>query len=101
ASSSGADADADHESAAGSGDEPRQALKKKLWSGPGRADFERLPLARWASRRWKELLELLDPMNPTIAELTVAVEKEANKRPEVPRLMTHPGAGRPRLWPTC
>jgi transposase len=67
--------------------------KKKLWSEPGRADFERLPLAPWASRRRKELLELLDRMNPTIAELTVAVEQEAKKRPEVQRLMTHPGVG--------
>jgi transposase len=67
--------------------------KKKLWSEPGRADFERLPLAPWASRRRKELLELLDRMNPTIAELTVAVEQEAKKRPEVLRLMTHPGVG--------
>jgi len=67
--------------------------KSKLWSGQGRADFEKLPLAPWASRRRKELLELLDRMNPTITELTVAVEQEANKRPEVQRLMTHPGVG--------
>ena len=32
-------------------------------------------------------------MNPTIAELTAAVEQEAKKRPEVLRLMTHPGVG--------
>ena len=67
--------------------------KSKLWSERGRADFEKLPLAPWASRRRKELLELLDRMNPTVAELTVAVEQEANKRPEVQRLMTHPGVG--------
>jgi transposase len=67
--------------------------KSKLWSGRGRADFEKLPLAPWASRRRTELLELLDQMNPTIAELTVAVEQEAHKRPEVQRLMTHPGVG--------
>ena len=67
--------------------------KSKLWSGQGRADFEKLPLAPWASRRRKELLELLDRMNPTITELTVAVEQEANQRPEVQRLMTHPGVG--------
>ena len=67
--------------------------KSKLWSRRGRAYFEKLPLAPWASRRRKELLELLDRMNPTIAELTVAVEQEANKRPEVQRLMTHPGVG--------
>jgi transposase len=38
-------------------------------------------------------LELLDRMNPKIEELTAAVEQEAKKRPEVLRLMTHPGVG--------
>jgi transposase len=38
-------------------------------------------------------LELLDRMNPTIEELTAAVEQEARKRPEAMRLMTHPGVG--------
>jgi transposase len=32
-------------------------------------------------------------MNPTIEELTRAIEQEAKKRPEVLRLMTHPGVG--------
>jgi transposase len=32
-------------------------------------------------------------LDPKIAELTRAVEQEANKRPEVVRLMTHPGVG--------
>ena len=32
-------------------------------------------------------------MNPTIEGLTGAVEQEAKKRPEVLRLMTHPGVG--------
>jgi transposase len=32
-------------------------------------------------------------MNPTIEELTAAVEREARKWPEVLRLMTHPGVG--------
>jgi transposase len=67
--------------------------KKKLWSQQGRAEFEKLPLAFWASRRRQELLELLDQINPVIDELTAAVEKEARKRPEVLRLMTHPGVG--------
>ena len=67
--------------------------KTKLWSQLGRAKFEKLSLAPWASRRRQELLELLDHMNPTIDELTAAVEQEANKRPEVLRLMTHPGVG--------
>jgi transposase len=67
--------------------------KKKLFSEQGRAQLEKLALGPWASRRRQELLELLDRMNPTIAELTAAVEREARKRPEVLRLMTHPGVG--------
>jgi transposase len=67
--------------------------KKKLFSEQGRAQLEKLSLAPWASRRRQELLELLDRMNPTIEELTAAVEREARKRPAVQRLMTHPGVG--------
>src|ERR1700687_3663889 len=70
-----------------------QRRKKKLWSEEGRSRLEKLPLATWASRRRQDLLELLDRMNPTIEELTRAVEQEAQKRLEVLRLMTHPGVG--------
>ena len=70
-----------------------QRRKKKLWSEAGRAQLEKLPLAPWASRRRQDLLELLDRMNPTIEELTAAVEQEAKKWPEALRLMTHPGVG--------
>src|SRR5262245_31775226 len=67
--------------------------KTKLWSEHGRAELEKLALAPWASRRRQELLELLDRMNPAIEELTTAAGQEARKRPEVVRLMTHPGVG--------
>jgi transposase len=67
--------------------------KKKLFSEQGRAELEKLALAPWASRRRRELLELLDRMDPTIEELTAAAEQEARKRPEALRLMTHPGVG--------
>jgi transposase len=67
--------------------------KKKLFSEKGRAQLEKLSLAPWASRRRKELLELLDQLDPKTAELTAAVEQEAKKRPEVVQLMTHPGVG--------
>src|SRR5207245_24425 len=65
--------------------------KKGLWSERGRAQLEKFLLAPWATRRRQDLLELLDRLNPTIAELTAAIEQEAEKRPEVLRLMTHPG----------
>jgi transposase len=67
--------------------------KKKLFSEQGRALLEKLSSAPWASRRRKELLELLDRLNPSTKELTAAVEQEANKRHDVLRLMTHPGVG--------
>jgi len=46
-----------------------------------------------ASRRRHDLLELLDRLDLTIAELTQAIEQEAEKRPKAKRLMTHPGVG--------
>src|SRR5260221_374815 len=67
--------------------------KKKLFSTQGRALLEKLSLAPWASRRRKELLELMDQLDPKIAELTAAVEREAKQRPEGLRLMTHSGVG--------
>jgi len=67
--------------------------KKALWSKPGRAQLESLPLAPWAARRRQDLLELLDRLNPTIEELSAAVEQQVKHRPEVLRLMTHPGVG--------
>jgi transposase len=70
-----------------------QRRKKKLWNEQGRAQLEKISLARWASRRRKDLLELLDRMNPSIDELSRAVEREARKCPEALRLMTHPGVG--------
>lgn len=67
--------------------------KKRLWRDPGREQLESFRLAPWASRRRRDLLELLDRLTPTIAELTQAVELEAEKCPEARRLQTHPGVG--------
>ena len=64
-----------------------------LWSKSGRAQLESLLLAPWAARRRHDLLELLDRLNPRIEELSAAVEQQAQQRPEVLRLMTHPGVG--------
>jgi len=67
--------------------------KKKLWRAGGRQQLESFRLAPWASRRRHDLLELLDRLNPTIAELSQAIEQEAEKSPEARRLRTHPGVG--------
>jgi transposase len=66
--------------------------KKRLWRTK-RPQLESFRLAPWASRRRRDLLELLDGLNPTIAELSLAVEQEAEKNPEAQRLATHPGVG--------
>ena len=67
--------------------------KKRLWREAGREQLEAFRLAPWASRRRRDLLELLDRLNPTITDLTQTIEQEAEKCPEAQRLMTHPGVG--------
>jgi transposase len=67
--------------------------KKRLWGEAGREQLAAIRLARWGSRRRQDLLELLDRLNPTIAELNQAIEQEAEKCPAAQRLMTHPGVG--------
>jgi transposase len=68
-------------------------LKKRLWRPKGRAELESLALPPWATRRRQDLLALLDQVDARVAELTAAIETEAVKRPEVVRLMSHPGVG--------
>jgi transposase len=67
--------------------------KKRLWREKGRQQLEAFPLAPWAIRRRRDLLELLDRLNPTIAELSQTIEQEVEKYPAAQRLMTHPGVG--------
>ena len=66
--------------------------KKRLWRTK-RPQLESFPLAPWASRRRQDLLRLLDRLDPTIAELSQAVEQEVEKYPAAQRLATHPGVG--------
>jgi transposase len=67
--------------------------KKRLWRDAGREQLESFALAPWASRRRRDLLELLDRLTPTIAELTQAIEQEVEQCPAAQRLQTHPGVG--------
>ena len=68
-------------------------LKRKLWSEAGRQVLEGLPLSGWTERRRTDLLELLEELNPKIAELNKAAEQEAAKYADVALLRTHPGVG--------
>jgi transposase len=67
--------------------------KKRLWRERGREQLEAFRLAPWATRRRRDLLELLDRLNPIITELTHAIEQEVEQCPAAQRLMTHPGVG--------
>jgi transposase len=67
--------------------------KKKLWRERGRQQLESFRLAPWATRRRRDLLELVDRLTPTIAELSHAIEQEVEKCPAAQRLRTHPGVG--------
>src|SRR6204780_3137268 len=59
--------------------------KKRLWRERGRQQLESFRLAPWASRRRRDLLELLDRLNPTIAELSQAIERQVEKCREAQR----------------
>jgi transposase len=67
--------------------------KKRLWRERGREQLESFRLAPWASRRRRDRLGLLDRLNPTVAELSQAIEQEVEKCPAARRLMTYPGVG--------
>src|SRR5207244_4289145 len=67
--------------------------KKALWRPAGGSELESLVLARWASRRRQDQLDVLDQLTPKIQELTRALEEEVEKRRVTRRLMTHPGVG--------
>ena len=67
--------------------------RKGLWSKEGQAQLQSLSLAPWSQRQQHDLLELLNGLQPRIEELSAALEQEVARRPEVQRLMTHPGVG--------
>lgn len=67
--------------------------KKKLFTRKGRTELLALALSPWSLRRREELLQLLDQLEPIIAELDLAVRQEAQRREDAVLLMTHPGIG--------
>src|ERR1700677_2753657 len=87
----GADADTDDEPAAGSGDERRSAAEEKAVertraSPAGRTSVGSVGLA--AAQRPARAAGSDEPQ-----DLTRAIEREARRRSEAARLMTHPGVG--------
>jgi transposase len=55
--------------------------------------LEQLPLQGWTARRRSDLLAMLDRLQEQVGELDRAVRAEAQQRPEVRLLMSHPGVG--------
>jgi transposase len=75
--------------------------KQRLWSKQGRAVLEALPLQGWTAKRRGDLIEMLDRLEAQVEELDQAVRAEAQRRPEVRLLMTHPGVGPVVGWRMC
>ena len=67
--------------------------KRKLWAAKGRTELEALALDPWASLRRRELLAILDQLDPSLAELDRAVAKEAGQHAAARSLMEQPGVG--------
>lgn len=67
--------------------------RTRFWTRAGREQLEAMPLDRWAACRRQDLLRRLDELDPHIAELDRQVEQEAQRRPDVVRLMVQPGVG--------
>ena len=64
-----------------------------LWSRKGQEQLRALPLLPWTAQRRRDNLELLADLTGRTTPLDVAVEQQARQRPEVVRLMSHPGVG--------
>jgi transposase len=67
--------------------------KKKLFTKKGRAELESLALDPWASRRRRELLQMLDGIDASLKEFDQAVAEQAEQNAAAVLLMTHPGVG--------
>ena len=67
--------------------------QRRVWSQTGQTELMALPLSPWAGVRRQDWRELLSELNQRIEPLDRALQQEAKQRPEVQRLMTHPGVG--------
>lgn len=67
--------------------------RRGLWTAQGQAELAAVQLAPWSEQRRRDWLELLPELQSRIEPLDQAVAELAEQRPEVRRLMTHPGVG--------
>jgi transposase len=69
------------------------ARRTRLWTERGQAELQKLPLREGMARRREDLVRLLAQLDSWIHELDQRLQREAEKREEAQRLMTHPGVG--------
>jgi transposase len=67
--------------------------KSQLWTKAGQEELRSLELPPWANVRRGDLLQLLKDLDGKIVPLSQSLKQQAEQRPEVKRLMTHPGVG--------
>ncbi len=67
--------------------------QRRVWSQAGQTELMSLPLSLWATVRRRDWQELLGDLNQRIDPLDQALQQQAEQRPEVKLLMTHPGVG--------
>jgi transposase len=67
--------------------------QRRAWSQAGQKELMSLPLSPWATVRRQDWKQLLGDLNQRIDPLDQALKQEAERRPEVQLLMTHPGVG--------
>lgn len=72
-----------------------QGMQKErhLWSVRRRADFQSLPLARWASQRREDLLSVRSLLESQVEKLDRAVEQVAAGNRQAQLLLTQSGVG--------
>ncbi len=67
--------------------------QRRVWSGAGQKELMNLALSPWGTVRRRDWVELLGELNQRIDPLDRALKQQAEQRPEVRLLMTHPGVG--------
>lgn len=67
--------------------------RRQLWTAAGLTQLRQLPVSEGMGRRRADRLQLVEQLDRWIAELDQRLEQEANSRPLVQQLLSHPGVG--------
>jgi transposase len=67
--------------------------QRRVWSQAGQTELMNLSLSPWATVRRRDWQELLGELTQRIDPLDRALKQQAEQRPEVRLLTTHPGVG--------